>query len=187
MAELGRILLYEASKDFLKTVDATVTTPLAAESDVSFIDPTHPIKVVPILRAGLVFYEHAASILPVMETYHVGVECNEKTSEYGMYLNQLPDKFSEDDPVVILDPIVGTGGTMMLVLDEVIHRGAQVKNIYIICAVTAPPALQKISEKYPELRMYASTIDPELDPSTGYIIPGLGDAGDRSYGTGNTM
>lgn len=76
---------------------------------------------------------------------------------------------------------------MLLVLEEVINRGAQTKNIYIICATTAPPALQKISEKYPELRMYTSIIDPELDPSTGQIRPGLGDVGDRCYGTSNTV
>ncbi|KAK9055528.1 hypothetical protein SSX86_026612 [Deinandra increscens subsp. villosa] len=118
MAELGRLLMYEASRDWL---------------------------VVPILRAGLALAEHASSILPTTKTYHLG-------------------------------------GTILTAIDLIKERGVDNQHIKVVCAVTCPPALKKLSDKYPGLQVYAGIIDPTLTDK-GMILPGLGDAGDRSFGT----
>jgi len=78
--------------------------------------------------------------------------------------------------------IVGVGGTLILVLDEIMSRGATAQNTTVICAIAAAPGLQKLSEKYPAVRVFAGTIDPELNEN-GYIVPGIGDVGDRAFGT----
>eukprot|EP00958_Prasinococcus_capsulatus_P030208 scaffold7989_cov403-Prasinococcus_capsulatus_cf.AAC.4 len=95
---------------------------------------------------------------------------------------QLPEKFEEDDKILITDPMLATGGTIIQAIEECIKRGAKNSNIRIIAVVCAPPALKKLSEKYTGLRVYAAMIDEDLNDQ-GYIVPGLGDAGDRSYNT----
>ncbi|PON90800.1 Phosphoribosyltransferase-like [Trema orientale] len=142
MAELGRLLMYEASRDWLPTVVGEIQTPMDIAS-VEFIDPREPVAVVPILRAGLALAEYASSILPATKTYHLGYQKNfPKAYEY-----------------LLLIPCWQQ-----------------------ISAVAAPPALQKLSENFPGLQVYTGIIDPTVNDK-GFIIPGLGDAGDRSFGT----
>ncbi|XP_076899692.1 uracil phosphoribosyltransferase-like [Bidens hawaiensis] len=181
MAELGRLLMYEASRDWLPTVSGEIMSPLGVAS-VEFIDPREPVAVVPILRAGLALAEHAASILPATNTYHLGVSRNKETLEPTVYLNKLPEKFSEGTRVFIVDPMLATGGTIVTAIDMIKERGVDNQNIKVISAVACPPALSKLSEKYPGLHVYAGIIDPTLTDK-GMIVPGLGDAGDRSFGT----
>ncbi|PWA68311.1 uracil phosphoribosyltransferase [Artemisia annua] len=181
MAELGRLLMYEASRDWLPTVSGEIQSPLGV-AEVEFIDPREPVAVIPILRAGLALAEHASSILPATKTYHLGVSRNEQTLEPTVYLNKLPDKFSEGTRVFIVDPMLATGGTIVTAIDLVKERGVDNQHIKVVSAVACPPALQKLSEKYPGLHVYAGIIDPTLTDK-GMIIPGLGDAGDRSFGT----
>ncbi|KAL7590212.1 uracil phosphoribosyltransferase [Lactuca sativa] len=181
MAELGRLLMYEASRDWLPTISGEIQSPLGPAT-VEFIDPREPVAVVPILRAGLVLAEHAASILPATKTYHLGISRNEETLEASVYLNKLPDKFPAGTRVFIVDPMLATGGTIMAAIDMIKDRGVANQHIKVVSAVTCPPALQKLSEKYPGLHVYAGIIDATLTDK-GMIIPGLGDAGDRSYGT----
>ncbi|KAK9813260.1 hypothetical protein WJX72_011584 [[Myrmecia] bisecta] len=181
LAELGRILIYEAARDWLPTRDGTVDTPVA-EAEVMFVDPTRPVKVVPILRAGLVLLEQAAQVLPSQETYHVGYVRNEETLEAIAYLNKLPQRFAADDRVLIADAMLATGGTIVQVLDDILARGASADFVRVVSIVCAPTALQKLSEKYPGLKVYTAMIDAELNDK-GYIVPGLGDAGDRAFGT----
>ncbi|GJX36471.1 uracil phosphoribosyltransferase, partial [Tanacetum coccineum] len=179
MAELGRLLMYEASRDWLPTVSGEIQSPLGV-AEVEFIDPREPVAVIPILRAGLALAEHASSILPATKTYHLGVSRNEETLEPTVYLNKLPDKFSEGTRVFIVDPMLATGGTIVAAIDLVKERGVDNQHIKVVSAVACPPALQKLSEKYPGLHVYAGIIDPTLTDK-GMIIPGLGDAGDRSF------
>lgn len=107
-AELGRILLYEAVREWLPTLDAQVETPLGL-ADVTFIDPTQPIKVVPVLRAGLILLEQSATLLPATETYHVGYVRDDDTLEARCYLNKLPATLSADDRILVSDPMLATG------------------------------------------------------------------------------
>lgn len=182
LAELGRIIIYEAVREVMPTVDMEVQSPMGP-AEATIIDPTRPIKVVPVLRAGLVLLEQAQSVLPSTETYHVGYVRNEETLQATSYLNKLPAKMSPDDVILVTDPMLATGGTMLQVIDDIVSRGANPNNIRIISIVAAPPALLKLSEKYKGLRVYSAMIDPEVNDK-GFILPGLGDAGDRSFGTG---
>ncbi|KAB1200649.1 Uracil phosphoribosyltransferase [Morella rubra] len=187
MAELGRLLMYEASRDWLDlshpsfptietllqkfrtpTVTGEIQSPMGVAS-VEFVDPREPVAVIPILRAGLALAEHASSILPATKTYHLGEE-------------RLPDKFPEGSRVFVVDPMLATGGTIVAALNLLKERGIDNKQIKVISAVAAPPALQKLSEQFPGLHVYTGIIDPTVNDK-GFIIPGLGDAGDRSFGT----
>ncbi|RVX06001.1 Uracil phosphoribosyltransferase [Vitis vinifera] len=198
MAELGRLLMYEASRDWINltkyfmftflrpdllqpTVKGEIQSPMGVAS-VEFIDPREPVAVVPILRAGLALMEYASSILPATKTYHLGISRDEETLQPTIYLNKLPDKFPEGSRVFLVDPMLATGGTIVAALDLVKERGINIKQIKVISAVAAPPALQKLSEKFPGLHIYTGIIDPTVNDK-GFIIPGLGDAGDRTFGT----
>lgn len=181
MAELGRLLMYEASRDWLPTISGEIQSPLGVAA-VEFIDPREPVAVVPILRAGLALAEHASSILPASKTYHLGISRNEETLQPTVYLNKLPDKFLEGSRVFVVDPMLATGGTIVAALNLVKERGVDNKEIKVVSAVAAPPALKKLSEKFPGLHVYTGIIDATVNDK-GFIIPGLGDAGDRSFGT----
>ncbi|KAL5180128.1 Uracil phosphoribosyltransferase [Glycine soja] len=212
MAELGRLLMYEASRDWLPTVSGEIQSPMGVAS-VELIDPREPVAVIPILRAGLALAEHASSILPAIKTYHLGISRDEETLQPTIYLNKLPEKFPEGSKVFVVDPMLATvlmlvskfqniaahqcvvaepllvfvisrnaSGTIVAAVSLLKERGVGNKQIKVISAVSAPPALQKLSEQFPGLHVYTGIIDPEVNEK-GFIIPGLGDAGDRSFGT----
>ncbi|CAL0323444.1 unnamed protein product [Lupinus luteus] len=181
MAELGRLLIYEASRDWLPTISGEIQSPMGVAS-VEFIDPREPVAVIPILRAGLALAEHASSILPATKTYHLGISRNEETLQPTTYLNKLPEKFAEGSKVFVVDPMLATGGTIVAAVTLLKERGLDNKQIKVISACAAPPALQKLSEQFPGLHVYTGIIDPVVNEK-GFIIPGLGDAGDRSFGT----
>jgi len=181
MTELGRWLNYEAERPWLPTLETSVKTPLA-ECAATFIDPSVPIAVVPILRAGLALLEGAQSLLPLASTYHLGLARNEETLEVSCYLNKLPTSFDPATRVLILEPMLATGGSISMAMAEITGRGVDPTLIRLISVVAAPPALQKLSQNYPSLNIYTAIIDEGLN-SRGYIVPGLGDAGDRAFGT----
>jgi uracil phosphoribosyltransferase len=181
MTELGRWLTYEAIRDWLPTLETTVETPLQS-CPASFIDPATPLAVVPILRAGLTMLEGAQLVLPTARTYHLGIVRNEETLEPSCYLNKLPTAFEPQTRVLITEPMLATGGSIMTAMGELTQRGVDPGLVRIISAVTAPPALQRLSAEYPGLQIYAAAIDETLNEH-GFIVPGLGDAGDRAFGT----
>ena len=177
MTELGRWLTYEAVRDWLPTVEMTIETPLTS-CPATFVDPEAAIAIIPILRAGLALVEGIQSAVPNSTTYHVGLARNEETLEPTW----LPETFAPAARVIISEPMMATGGTMMATLAELTQRGVDPALVRIISVVTAPPALQKLAEAYPTLAVYAAIIDEGLDEN-GFIVPGLGDAGDRTFGT----
>jgi uracil phosphoribosyltransferase len=181
MTELGRWLTYEAIRDWLPTLETQVNTPLAP-SAATFVNPEVPIAVVPILRAGLSLLEGAQALLPLASIYHIGVVRNEETLEPSVYLNKFPAQFSPQTQVLITEPMLATGGTITTVMGELTQRGVDPAMVRIISVVTAPVALQKLNQAYPGLVIYAAAIDEFLNEK-GYIVPGLGDAGDRTFGT----
>lgn len=181
IAELGKILIYELSRDWLPTVDFQIESPCGV-AEATIVDISKPVKLVPILRAGLVPLEQVAQVLPAYETYHVGYVRDDQTLQASMYLNKLPEKFDPEDLIIVSDPMLATGGTMAMCLNDLIARGAEKTNIRIVCVVACPPALTVLSEGFPGIRVYAAMIDGELNEK-GYIVPGLGDAGDRAFGT----
>ncbi|MDH6061151.1 uracil phosphoribosyltransferase [Chrysosporum bergii ANA360D] len=181
ITELGRWLTYEAAREWLPTMETMVQSPLDS-CPATLIDPEVPVAVVPILRAGLGLLEGAQSLLPLASIYHLGLVRNEETLEPTCYLNKLPEKFDPQTRVLITDPMLATGGSIMLAMAELTQRGIDPAMTRIVCVVAAPPALQKLSAAYAGLNVYTATID-EIVNNQGYIVPGLGDAGDRIYGT----
>lgn len=181
MTELGRWLTYEAVRDWLPTIDTSVETPLAP-CPATFINPEIPVAVVPILRAGLGLLDGAQALLPLASVYHLGLVRNEETLEASCYLNKLPETIDAQTRVLIVDPMLATGGTTVAALNELTKRGVDPSFIRIVAVVAAPPALQKIGTAYPSLNIYTAAIDEILN-DRGYIVPGLGDAGDRTFGT----
>lgn len=181
MVELGRWLTYEAIREWLPIMDVEIETPLAS-SPATFLNPQTKIALIPILRAGLTLAEGSQTILPLASTYHLGMVRNEETLNPTCYLNKLPSEFSPDTYIVILDPMLATGGTIMLTMEEIIKRGGNPDLTRIISVVVAPPALQKLSAHYPTLNIYSAMIDEQVNEN-GFIVPGLGDAGDRAFGT----
>ncbi|AFZ31982.1 uracil phosphoribosyltransferase [Gloeocapsa sp. PCC 7428] len=181
MTELGRWLTYEAVRDWLPTQDVTIDTPLAT-APATLVNPEVPIAVVPVLRAGLALLEGAQTLLPLASVYHLGLVRDENTLEASCYLNKLPDQFAPETRVLITEPMLATGGSIMMTLAELEKRGVDPSLTRIISVVVAPPALQKIGTAYPGLVIYTATID-EFVNEQGFIVPGLGDAGDRTFGT----
>jgi len=181
MVELGRWLTYEAIREWLPTMDVTVETPLAL-APATFLNPETKIAIIPILRAGLTLAEGSQTILPLASTYHLGMIRDEKTLNPTCYLNKLPTQFTTDTHILILDPMLATGGTIILAMEEIIKRGGNPDLTRIISVVSAPPALQKLSANYPTLNIYSAMIDEQINDN-GFIVPGLGDAGDRAFGT----
>ncbi|MEB3355326.1 MAG: uracil phosphoribosyltransferase [Synechococcales bacterium] len=181
MTELGRWLTYEAVRDWLPTMETTVQTPLAP-CPATFIDPNTPIAVIPVLRAGLAMMEGIQAILPLSSIYHLGLVRDEETLEASCYLNKLPDQFHPETRVLISEPMLATGGSIMSVMEELTQRGVDAGLVRIVSVVAAPPALQKLGADYPTVRVYTATIDEKLNEK-GFIVPGLGDAGDRTFGT----
>jgi uracil phosphoribosyltransferase len=197
LAELGRVLLYELSRDggFLPTLTGAVDTAGGDESDVEFIDPTKPVVLVPVVRAGLPLLEHSASVLPASSTHHVafsrrsgvGGGGNAEASstspdDLDMIIDTLPASLGEDDRVVIADACLASGATIMRAVREVVARGASPWNVRVLCALAAPPALKQLADNYPGLCVYAACIDAEVDSGTGLLRPGFGDASVRAFG-----
>jgi uracil phosphoribosyltransferase len=181
MTELGRWLTYEATRYWFPTENVTIQTPLS-ECEATVINGEIPIAVVPILRAGLALLDGAQGLLPLASVYHFGLVRDEETLEVSCYLNKLPPEFNPLTKVLILEPMLATGGSILKAMAELTQRGADPSLMRIVSVVAAPPALQKLGEKYPNLNIYTAIIDDGIN-SRGYIVPGLGDAGDRSFGT----
>ncbi|MBF1988678.1 uracil phosphoribosyltransferase [Fischerella thermalis] len=181
MTELGRWLTYEAAREWLPTQDTTVQSPLGI-CPATYIDPEVPMAVVPILRAGLGLLEGAQTLLPLASIYHLGLVRDETTLQPSCYLNKLPEKFHPQTRVLITDPMLATGGSIIKAMEELTQRGVDPALTRIISVVAAPPALQKLGAVYPGLIIYTATIDEQVN-DRGFIVPGLGDAGDRTFGT----
>ncbi len=182
MTELGRWLAYEATREWLPLREAMVETPMGV-APATFIDPQVPIALIPVLRAGLSLLDGIQSVIPNCATYHLGLARNEETLEPECYLNKLPETIDPQTRIIISEPMMATGGSMMLTLQELTQRGADPSLIRIISIVVAPPALKKIGPDYPELQIYSAIVDETVNEN-GFIVPGLGDAGDRAFQTG---
>lgn len=181
MAELGRWLTYEASRHWLPVMETSVETPLTS-CQATLINPEVAVAVVPILRAGLSLLDGAQTLLPLASIYHLGMVRNEETLEASCYLNKLPEQFEPQTQALILDPMLATGGTIVGAMEQLTSRGIDSALTRIVSVVAAPAALRKLGEHYPTLNVYTAMIDEGLN-NEGYIVPGLGDAGDRAFGT----
>ncbi|MFZ1040005.1 MAG: uracil phosphoribosyltransferase [Anaerolineales bacterium] len=174
--EIAALLCYEATSDLL-TVPRQVETPLATMTGSELQEK---IGLVPILRAGLGMVEGIWELMPVAEVWHIGLYRDERTLKPVEYYNKLPT-----EPTVsvclILDPMLATGGSAVATADIVKHWG--VKKIKFVGLIGAPEGIKNMQEHHPDVPIYLAAIDDHLN-ERGYIVPGLGDAGDRQFGTG---
>ncbi|MCG5431700.1 uracil phosphoribosyltransferase [Mycobacterium sp. MYCO198283] len=174
LRDLTLFLVYEATRD-APVAELPVRTPLA---DTIGYRLAAPPLLVPVLRAGLGMVDQAHSLIPEAQVGFVGVARNEETHEPTPYLESLPDDLRRR-PVLVLDPMVATGGSMVHTLELLTARGAQ--DITVICVVAAPAGLAALERAVPGLRVFTAAIDDGLN-DIAYIVPGLGDAGDRQFG-----
>ncbi|MDX2257154.1 MAG: uracil phosphoribosyltransferase [Pseudanabaenaceae cyanobacterium bins.39] len=181
MQEMGKWLTYEAMRDIMPLQEVNVETPLGQAAG-SIIDSSITIALVPILRAGLSMLEGCQGLLPAANVYHLGLVRNEETLEASCYLDRLPKQFDPQTIILIVEPMMATGGSIITTLKLLTERGADPTKIRIINALCAPPALQLINQQFPSIQVYSACID-EVVNEKGWIVPGLGDAGDRSFGT----
>ena len=175
-AELSTFLAYEATRD-LETVEGTVLTPLGVEAPTRTLPERAPL-LVPILRAGLSLLDGVLAAIPSAEVGLVGLARNEETHEPTPYCIRFPATIEGADAIV-LDPMVATGGSMAFTLRLLRERGAA--KLTAICLLAAPEGVARVEAEVPDARIITAALDPGLD-DRAYIVPGLGDAGDRLYG-----
>lgn len=173
--ELTQLVAYEATAA-LHTAPVTFRTPME-EAEGQLIDGT--IGLVPILRAGLGMVEAAASLLPRTTVFHVGIYRDEATALPVSYYNRLPDVLPHDQ-LYMLDPMLATGGSASATADYLKQRRA--KRVVFIGLIAAPEGVARMAEEHPDVPLYVARLDRQLDERR-YIRPGLGDAGDRLFGT----
>jgi len=175
--ELVTLLAYEATRE-VKTEAVTVETPVTKAQGMKLSHP-RPI-IIPVLRAGLGMLEGIVKLLPTAEVGFLGIKRNEETLQPYTYANRLPDDLTGRQ-VFIIDPMLATGGTLIDSIDYVFDRGAT--DVTCICLIGAPEGLQAVQEHVGErnVQIVLGALDEKLNEH-GYIVPGLGDAGDRLYG-----
>ena len=176
LERIGGLLIAEATKD-LPTVDGTVETPLTtAPARRIAVQPV----VVPILRAGLGFVGPAQELLPNADIGFIGMARNEETHQPEPYVNKLPESLA-GRPVIVLDPMLATGGSLISAVELLLTRGAPTP-ITVVCALAAPEGIQALDAAGLSIRLITAAIDDHLNEHA-FIVPGLGDAGDRQFGT----
>ncbi|ODU02617.1 MAG: uracil phosphoribosyltransferase [Pseudonocardia sp. SCN 72-86] len=174
--ELSLMLIYEATRELpLRT--GTVTTPLTETTGYTIAAP--PL-IVPVLRAGLGMTEAARTLLPESATGYVGVARDETTHRPVPYLTSLPDSLA-GTPILVLDPMLATGGSLVHVLGLLAERGAT--DVTVVCVLAAPEGVERLTAEAPAARLVIGCVDERLNDDA-FIVPGLGDAGDRQFGTG---
>jgi uracil phosphoribosyltransferase len=174
LRDLTHMLVYEATRD-AACEDISVRTPVA---DTIGARLARPPLLVPVLRAGLGMVDQAHALIPEARVGFVGVARDETTHQPTPYLESLPDDL-RTQPVVVLDPMLATGGSMAYTIGLLQSRGAV--EITVVCVVCAPEGIAALDKAAPEAKLYTAAIDDGLN-DIAYIVPGLGDAGDRQFG-----
>ncbi len=175
IGQIARLMAFELTRDY-PTVPHEVETPMGPCRGVKL---ARALTLVPILRAGLGMAEGIHDLLPGARMGHLGIFRNEETLEPVVYYNKLPPNIAETD-VIVIDPMLATAGSLNSAIDAIKRTGA--KSIKVLCLVAAPEGIKAIGAQHPEVQVYTAAVDERLD-ERGYIIPGLGDAGDRLFGT----
>ena len=174
LRELTQMLIYEAIRD-APVEEFEVRTPVAVTTGIRLAQP--PL-LVPVLRAGLGMVEQASSLIPQSRVGFVGMARDEETHQPVPYLESLPADLS-GLPVYVLDPMLATGGSMVHTIDLLVARGAT--DVTAVCVVAAPQGVEALAASGHPVRLITATVDEGLDENA-FIVPGLGDAGDRQFG-----
>ncbi len=173
--EIALLMGYEATKD-LKLTDIEVETPLMKTKG-QIIEKQ--VAIVPILRAGLGMVDALMSLIPAAKVGHIGLYRDHETLQPVEYYCKLPTDI-EQRQVLVLDPMLATGGSSAAAIEFIKKRGA--KKIKLMCIIGAPEGVEAVREAHPDVDIYLGALDEKLNEN-GYILPGLGDAGDRLFGT----
>jgi uracil phosphoribosyltransferase len=173
--ELATLMTFEVARTF-QTVERTVQTPLAAHHGE---DLARPVIIAPILRAGLSFVDGMLQVLSNASVGHIGMYRNEVTHRPESYYFKLPAHLGAAE-VLVVDPMLATGWSATGAITQLKESGA--KHIRYVCLVSCPTGLMQLREAHPDVPIFTAAIDPELNENA-YIVPGLGDAGDRYFGT----
>lgn len=176
VSEIAMLMCYEATRD-LKLQDVDIETPIC-KTTVKELSGKK-LAVVPILRAGLGMVDGMLNMIPSAKVGHIGLYRNEETLEPVEYYCKLPQDCAERE-VFVVDPMLATGGSSSAAITMLKNRG--IKNIRFLCIIAAPEGIERMKKDHPDVDMYIGTCDEKLNEN-GYIIPGLGDAGDRIFGT----
>jgi len=176
VGEIATLLLYEATADLL-VEETTVQTPLASARGSRLAEP---IGLVPVLRAGIGMVEAALELMPDAQVWHIGLFRDERTLKPIEYYNKLPSSATVS-VCLVLDPMLATGGSATATIDILKKWGA--KRVKYVGIIAAPEGVRALSSAHPDVPIHVAALDERLNEK-GYIVPGLGDAGDRQFGTG---
>ncbi len=180
--KLTRILLYEATKN-LPQSEVEIETPVA-KCKTSTINNDITIIISPILRAGLIFTDEAVDILPQATIRHIGMYRDEKTLKPVWYYNKVPMPIHDPEKyyVYITDPMLATGNSLKEAIRLYVEKGIPEVNICCICMISAPQGIDAVFSEFPDVKLIVAAVDSHLN-ERGYIVPGMGDAGDRIFNT----
>lgn len=176
IGEIAMLMCYEATRN-LKLVDVEIETPICRTTAKEL--EGKKLAIVPILRAGLGMVDGMLTMIPAAKVGHIGLYRNEETLEPVEYYCKLPKDCAER-AVFVVDPMLATGGSASAAITMLKQKG--VKNIRFMCIITAPEGVERMQKDHPDVDIYIGAMDEKLN-ETGYIVPGLGDAGDRIFGT----
>ncbi|MDK2808489.1 MAG: uracil phosphoribosyltransferase [Clostridiales bacterium] len=176
VSEVAMLICYEATRD-LPLSDIEIETPLVRTTVKEIAGKK--LCIVPILRAGLHMADGILNLIPNAKVGHIGMYRNEETLEPVEYFCKLPHDAS-DREIFVVDPMLATGGSAIAAIRQLKSRG--ITRIHFLCLIAAPEGLQALRSAHPDVDIYIGALDERLNEN-GYILPGLGDAGDRIYGT----
>lgn len=176
VSEIATLMCYEATRD-LPVEDVNVETPVGMATVKRIAGKK--MAIVPILRAGLGMVDGIIQLVPSVKVGHIGLYRDPQTLEPVKYYCKMPKDISERD-VIIVDPMLATGGSATAAITFMKEYGC--KNIKLMCIIAAPEGVQRVREDHPDVDLYVASVDEKLNDH-GYIVPGLGDAGDRIFGT----
>ena len=176
VTEISTLLVYEAMKD-AKLEEATIETPLE-KMDTGMLNEDN-YAIVPILRAGMGMVDGVLNVIPNAKIGHIGLYRDEETFQPVEYYYKMPDGIA-DREVLVVDPMLATGGSASATISRLKQDG--VSKVKLLCIVAAPDGIKCIEDDHPDVEIFCATVDRELNDNA-YILPGLGDAGDRVYGT----
>lgn len=175
-------LIYEATKD-LPMMKKEIETPLE-KTVCDVFDDEAQLIIAPILRAGMIFCEVAQDLLPFANVHHIGMYRDEETLEPVWYYDKRKEikENKQKVKVIILDPMLATGNSAIDAIKNFISKGVMEENIVFMSLISSPEGVEKVNSRFPKVKIVTSALDRALN-SKGYILPGLGDAGDRIYNT----
>lgn len=176
IGEIAMLMCYEATRE-LKLTDVEIETPMCAMTAKELMGKK--LAVVPILRAGLGMVEGMLAVIPSAKVGHIGLYRDPETLQPVEYYCKLPAD-SDEREIFVVDPMLATGGSAAAAIQMLKDKG--VKNIHFMCIIAAPEGVKKMQECHPDVDIYIGALDKGLNDH-GYIVPGLGDAGDRIFGT----